>query len=124
MTHNRNELPKRLPQKDRAAAESTPDQAARSRATRPRARPDVPEFHSFRERQFLRASGEQLRRCAEVVAVARTLATVAARRRRARAGIDRSAQDAARCPTGGVPIDLVLHKPARRPELVVLCDVS
>lgn len=78
--------------------------------------------------EFLRASGEQLRQMRRVVApLARTLATrLAARRRRARAGsIDLRKTLRKSMSTGGVPIDLVLHKPRpARPELVVLCDVS
>lgn len=75
--------------------------------------------------EFLRASGEQMRRV--VAPLARTLATrLAARRRRARAGsIDLRKTLRKSMSTGGVPIDLVLHKPRpARPELVVLCDVS
>lgn len=69
--------------------------------------------------EFLRASGEQLRQMRRVVApLARTLATrLAARRRRARAGsIDLRKTLRKSMSTGGVPIDLVLHKPrpARR----------
>ncbi|MCV6985921.1 VWA domain-containing protein [Mycobacterium shinjukuense] len=78
--------------------------------------------------EFLRASGEQLRQMRRVVApLARTLATrLAARRRRARAGsIDLRKTLRTSMSTGGVPIDVVLHKPRpARPELVVLCDVS
>lgn len=78
--------------------------------------------------EFLRASGDQLRQMRRVVApLARTLATrLAARRRRARAGvIDQRRTLRRSMSTGGVPIDLVLRKPRpARPELVVLCDVS
>ncbi len=78
--------------------------------------------------EFLRASGEQLRQMRRVVApLARTLATrLAARRRRSRAGeIDLRKTLRKSMSTGGVPIDVVLHKPRpARPELVVLCDVS
>lgn len=77
---------------------------------------------------FLRASGDQLRQMRRVVApLARTLATrLAARRRRARAGVIDLRRTLRRSmSTGGVPIDLVLRKPKpARPELVVLCDVS
>lgn len=74
--------------------------------------------------EFLRASGEQLRQMRRVVApLARTLA---ARRRRSRAGsIDLRKTLRKSMSTGGVPIDVVLAKPRpARPELVVLCDVS
>ena len=78
--------------------------------------------------EFLRASGDQLRQMRRVVApLARTLATrLAARRRRARAGVIDLRRTLRRSmSTGGVPIDLVLRKPRpARPELVVLCDVS
>lgn len=78
--------------------------------------------------EFLRASGDQLRQMRRVVApLARTLATrLAARRRRARAGVIDLRRTLRRSmSTGGVPIDLVLRKPKpARPELVVLCDVS
>lgn len=78
--------------------------------------------------EFLRASGDQLRQMRRVVApLARTLATrLAARRRRARAGVIDLRRTLRRSmSTGGVHIDLVLRKPRpARPELVVLCDVS
>lgn len=78
--------------------------------------------------EFLRASGEQLRQMRRVVApLARTLATrLAARRRRARAGsIDLRKTLRKSMSTGGVPIDLVLHKPRpARPELVVVRRVG